>query len=29
MKSIIAFAVGMLVLILAGTYCVVEMFLNV
>jgi hypothetical protein len=29
MKSIIAFAVGMLVLILAGTYCLVEMFLNI
>jgi hypothetical protein len=29
MKSLIAFAIGVLVLILAGTYCLVEMFLNV
>ncbi len=29
MKSLIAFAVGMIALIVAGIYCLVEMFLNV
>jgi hypothetical protein len=29
MKSLIAFVVGTIALVIAGIYCIVEMFLNV